>query len=107
MYDYFVRRTADNDFCLVINEDKSHETIGNIISHIVAEYEKKDAMYMLAVQSGIHMLLIEIARNVEKSGIMQRESIQTSACHVIIFWNILIRILLNRWRYSSWQRCAI
>ena len=86
MYDYFVRRTADNDFCLVINEDKSHETIGNIISHIVAEYEKKDAMYMLAVQSGIHMLLIEIARNVEKSGIIQREKhtdISLSFYHIL------------------------
>ena len=86
MYDYFVRRTADNDFCLVINEDESYENIGGIIRHIVSKYEKKDTMYMFAVQSGIHMLLIEIARRVEKIGIKQREkhtNISLSFYHIL------------------------
>ena len=52
MYDYFVRQTADSNFCLVINEDKSHETIGNIISHIVAEYEKRMSCICLQRSQG-------------------------------------------------------
>lgn len=52
MYDYFVRRTADNDFCLVINEDESHENIGNIISHIVAEYKKRMPCICLQCSQG-------------------------------------------------------
>ncbi len=67
MYDCFVRRTADEDFCIVVPSEKSCEKIGNLVQNIVAEFEGKSAMYMLAVQSGIHSLLIEIARKIDAS----------------------------------------
>lgn len=66
MYDCFVRRTADEDFCLVVPSEESSEKIGACVRDIVAEFEGKSAMYMLAVQSGIHSLLIEIARKIDK-----------------------------------------
>ena len=56
-----------------MNSEKCNDAIERIVCNIVAEYEEKNAMYMLAVQSGIHMLLIEIARGVEKNGVIQRE----------------------------------
>lgn len=65
MYDCFLRRTAEEDFCLVLRNDKIDEIISNCIQNIVTEYENKKEMYMLAVQSGIHSLLIDFAR---KSG---------------------------------------
>ena len=60
MYDCFVRRTADEDFCLVVRRRESSEKLGGCVKDIVAECEEKSAMYMLAVQSGIHSLLIEL-----------------------------------------------
>lgn len=66
MYDCFVRRTADEDFCLVVPREESCEKIGDLVQNIVAEFEEKSALYMLAVQSGIHSLLIEIARKIDK-----------------------------------------
>lgn len=65
MYDCFVRRTADEDFCIVVPSEKRGEKIGGFVRNIVAEFEGKSAMYMLAVQSGIHSLLIEIARKID------------------------------------------
>lgn len=73
MYDCFVRRTAEEDFCLVLHNSKTDEIILNIINDIVTEYQSKDTMYMLAVQSGIHSLLILIARKTGKTTTVQRE----------------------------------
>lgn len=62
MYDCFVRRTAEEDFCIVLRSAETDERIAGCVENIVLEYENKNAMYMLAVQSGIHMLLIMLAR---------------------------------------------
>lgn len=63
MYDCFVRRTAEDDFCIVLHDDKS---VRSIIENIVEEYENRKLMHMLAVQSGIFALLITMARKIEK-----------------------------------------
>lgn len=60
MYDCFLRRTPEKDTCIVLHNDS--ETIAEHIETIVREYESKREMYMLAVQSGIHSLLIDMAR---------------------------------------------
>ncbi len=63
MYDSFVHRNSDEDFCLLVHQN---EKIPSIVKNILDEYECKELMHMLAVQSGIYTLLIEIARNIEK-----------------------------------------
>lgn len=63
MYDCFVHRTTEEDFCLILHHD---EKIPAIIENIVEEYENKEIMHMLAVQSGIFTLLIAMARKIDK-----------------------------------------
>ncbi|MGN0319879.1 MAG: helix-turn-helix domain-containing protein [Lachnospira sp.] len=68
MYDYFLRRTREEDFCLLLKYNKTdYRTIKSQIDDIVSEYIKKDEFYMLGVQSGIHRLLVTVSRNVEKN----------------------------------------
>ncbi|MGN0690109.1 MAG: helix-turn-helix domain-containing protein [Oscillospiraceae bacterium] len=67
IYDCFVRRTAEDDFCLVLPNDETDATIAEYIQNIVSEYENKREMYMFAVQSLIHSLLITIARKSNKT----------------------------------------
>lgn len=63
IYDCFVHRTSEDDFCLIIhNNNKDME---NIVNNIVEEYESKKYMHILAVQSGIFSLLIQIARKTD------------------------------------------
>lgn len=84
MFDCFVRRTADEDFCLVVPSEEGSEKIGNSVQDIVAEFEGKSAMYMLAVQSGIHSLLIEIARKIDKPAKQTKHSEQNlSFFHIL------------------------
>lgn len=86
MYDCFVRKTSEEDFCLLLNEKDTSERIGNIVHQIVTEYANKEPMYMFAVQSGIHTLLIEIARQCKKIGAVQREKhtdISLSFYHIL------------------------
>lgn len=73
MYDCFLRRTAEEDFCLVLRNDKTSGMIADCIQNIIAEYENKKAMYMLAVQSGIQSLLIAIARESGKINTVRHE----------------------------------
>lgn len=73
VYGCFVHRTQEEDFCLVLQNDETDRTIAAYVQNIVAEYENKKTLYMLAVQSGIHLLLIAIARKVNKTDLMQRE----------------------------------
>lgn len=54
MYDCFLCRTAEEDFCLILHKDETDGKMADMIHHMVAEYECQDEMYMLAVQSGIH-----------------------------------------------------
>jgi len=73
MYDCFLRRTAEEDFCLILHKDETDGKMADMIPHMVAEYERRDEMYMLAVQSGIHALLIAMARKTGKINAFQRE----------------------------------
>lgn len=59
MYDFFVRRTTENDSCLVVLAD-SH--IADLVERTVAEYSEKREFYSLYVQANIFSLLIELAR---------------------------------------------
>ena len=73
IYDCFVRRTPEDDFCLVLQNGEADGTIASCIQNIVKEYENKHAMYMLAVQSGIHTLLVAIARKSKKTNVIRHE----------------------------------
>lgn len=63
MYDCFVHRTAEDDFCIILHDEQK---VPSIVENIVEEYESKEMMHMLAVQSGIFSLLITLARKIEK-----------------------------------------
>ncbi|MGN0339267.1 MAG: AraC family transcriptional regulator [Lachnospira sp.] len=68
IYDYFVRRTREDDFCLLLKNDNANNLLLKTrIDNIVNEYLNKDEFYMLSIQSEIHDLLITIARNVNKN----------------------------------------
>lgn len=73
MYDCFVRRTAKDDVCLILRNDNTDESIAECVQNIVEEYEAKKPMYMLAVQSLIHSLLIALARKTDRTNAEQRE----------------------------------
>lgn len=59
MYDCFVRRTAEEDCCIVLHEKDTLGEIDLFARDIVSECETKAAMYMLAVQSRIQSLLVK------------------------------------------------
>lgn len=63
IYDCFVHRTSEDDFCLIIHN--KNKDMAKIINNIVEEYESRKWMHMLAVQSGIFSLLIQIARKTD------------------------------------------
>ena len=63
IYDCFVHKSPEEDPCLIV---RNHESLRNIVENIVYEYENKAAMHMLAVQSAITSLLINIARNTDR-----------------------------------------
>lgn len=84
MYDCFVRRTSEEDFCMVLHDE--HGTFERITHRIVTEYENKEQMYMFAVQSEIHTLLIEIARRNNGTITLRREKhtdISLSFYHIL------------------------
>lgn len=62
IYDYFVHKSSEDDSCLIVHNNGN---LQNIVENIVTEYENKEAMHMLAVQSGITSLLISIARSTD------------------------------------------
>ena len=66
MYDCFVHRTSEDDFCLIVQNDDmpDNDRFQTIVETIVSEYESKKLMNMLAVQTGINSLLIEFARKI-------------------------------------------
>lgn len=67
IYDCFVRRTSDEDYFLIVRKEKADCAISDCIQNIVSEYENQRDMYIFAVQSGIHSLLITIARSINKT----------------------------------------
>jgi len=105
MYDCFVRRTAEEDCCIVLHEKDTLGEIDLFARDIVSEYETKAAMYMLAVQSRIQSLLVAIARKSEKINVQKRG--KHADTRFIIFWSISICIHQIPWKYRSWQRCVI
>ena len=60
MYDCFVRRTREDDFCIILRDSNP---LFPVVTNIVEEYTGKRLMHMLAVQAGIFNLLIIIARS--------------------------------------------
>ena len=60
VYDSFIHRTAEDDFCLIFN-DKNKE-IEKMVNNIVSEFASSEWMNMLAVRSGITLMLIHMAR---------------------------------------------
>lgn len=67
MYDIFIRRTADEDFCIILRNGAVDENlIKSLVQNAVEENAGKPDFYSLRVQSDIYMLLIEIARKMEK-----------------------------------------
>ena len=64
IYDCFIQRTYEDDFCIIIH---NNDNIKKIVQNIISEYDSKKAMYMLAVQSGIQSLLISIARSIDNN----------------------------------------
>lgn len=67
MFDYFVRRTNDNDYCLIVRNTLSvSEEIKKTVSSIIDEYRTENEFHLMSVQALIQNLLILIARNVNK-----------------------------------------
>ena len=59
MFDYFLRRTKEEDLCLVLNrEESSSKMLPQMIDLIVEEYRNKNEFYMLNIQANIQNLLI-------------------------------------------------
>lgn len=64
MYDFFVRRSPENDVCLIVPAERLDANyISGLVGRTVAEYSQKREFYSLAVQSNIYSLLIELARS--------------------------------------------
>lgn len=82
LYDCFVHRNPEDDFCLIVHKD---EHIREMVQNIVDEYENKKWMYMLAVQSGIFSLLISIARKIDysKKQVPERSKQNLSFYHIL------------------------
>ncbi len=67
MYDYFLRRTNETDFCMVLRkESMDTERIDRLVGGIIDEYDIKKEFFALQIQACIFTLLIEIARKTDK-----------------------------------------
>lgn len=68
-YDLFLRRTQEEDFCMIITEENlSGIHIAALIDDIVKEYAEKKEFYSLQIQANLYTLLTALARKTEKSG---------------------------------------
>lgn len=85
MYDCFVNRTPERDFCIVLSKNMVPDMVPFIVQNIFDEYENKNDMYMLAVQAEIFRLLIFISRNTEKEEIFRDNKSDTD----LFFYHIL------------------
>lgn len=63
MYDYFVTRTSEQDYCLIV---KNSETISDTVASIVSEYNSKEELHTFKMQADIYNILIYIARMCNK-----------------------------------------
>ena len=51
IYDYFVRRSSEKDFCLLLSTKKQTEELGQLIVNTVEEYQKKQDFLTAAISS--------------------------------------------------------
>ena len=63
MYDYFVTRGSDQDYCLIV---KNAEDISGSVISAVSEYNSRDILHTFKMQSDIFGILIYIARMCDK-----------------------------------------
>lgn len=82
IYDCFVHRASEDDVCLIVH---NNESIKKIVHNIMEEYKDKNWLHMLAVQSGIHSLLISIARNID----YKKKSVPKQSGQNLSFYHIL------------------
>lgn len=87
MYDYFLHRISENDYCIYIeNFSKEGDFVTTCIDKLLDEYHDKDSMYMLQIQADIFSILIAIIRSYDK------DMLKDNARHsddIISFHNIL------------------
>lgn len=106
-YDIFIRRTQETDFCMIIDDKQLNRAyIDFLIYRTIQEYTDKKDFYALQVQSDIYTLLIEFARKTAKKLLLQKKSTPIRIFRFIIFWNILIHIPENRWRFMNLRKCV-
>ncbi|MGN0437624.1 MAG: AraC family transcriptional regulator [Lachnospiraceae bacterium] len=86
-YDYFIRRTQERDFCLIVkNNQIDKKQLDVQLNHIVNEYQQKNEFYALQIQADIYTLLIEIARKTEndcKAASQKRTDMDFTFDHIL------------------------
>ena len=60
VYDSFIHRTSEDDFCLILHDGKKE--IEKTVNTVVEEFGSSEWMNMLAVRSGITLMLVRMAR---------------------------------------------
>lgn len=67
LYDYFIHRTASDDFCILItHDDLPEEPITTYMRQILNTYQNRDDFYSLQMQADLYSILIEIAKKSKK-----------------------------------------
>lgn len=103
-YDYFIRRTKEEDFCIVLKKEQMDRVkIDTHIQRIVKEYQEKKEFYALQIQADIYTLLIEIARKIKKEDGMA-DSRHTD--HDFSFYHILEYIDIHSGEQLEIQKLA-
>lgn len=75
MYDYFVRRTREDDLCITVPAERLNGSgVGELARRTVDEYAEKREFYSLAVQADIFSILIELARRCDKKISVEKDS---------------------------------
>lgn len=73
-YDLFLRRTQEEDFCMIITEENLGGIhVAELVDNTVKEYMEKSEFYSLQIQANLYTLLTALARKTEKSGHTSRE----------------------------------
>lgn len=91
-YDIFIRRTQENDFCIIIDNSRlDRDCIKSLICQTIQEYTNKKDFYALQVQAHVYTLLIEFARKAEKnSAVLEKSHTDTdfSFYHILEYIDI-------------------
>jgi len=67
LYDYFVHRTQQDDFCMIIQKKElSPEPMTAYMKDILNTYQNRDEFYSLQMQADLYRILIEIAKKSNK-----------------------------------------